>query len=294
MTVDRPDVTTTRQDGPRSVTALRVIASPRPARHRQEATIPASPLVLLDLVDGAAVITLNDPAHRNPLSLDMSRALAAAVDEALAADAGAIVLASTPPVFCAGGSLDDLIEPKVPLRGMYDGFLRLANAPVPTIAAVDGRCVGAGVNLPLACDVIIASPAAEFDPRFLDVGIHPGGGHIWRLTQRIGTQGAAALVLCGDRLDGERAAAAGLAWRCVPDDELRDTAMRLARRAAGRSRELVTRAKESLRASAAVTEPAAAIEIEFAAQEWSVNRPGYREHLISIRDSLRAGRARTS
>jgi enoyl-CoA hydratase len=152
-------------------------------------------------------------------------------------------------VFCAGGSLDDLLKREHPLGETYAGFLALADAPVPTIAAVAGPAIGAGVNLPLACDVVIASDSARFDPRFLDIGIHPGGGHMWRLAQRIGPQGAAALVLCGDVLTGQEAVSAGLAWRCVPDASVLQAALGLARKAAGRSPELVRRAKQVLRAT---------------------------------------------
>jgi enoyl-CoA hydratase len=245
-------------------------------------------LVTVEHTDGVAVLRLDDPNRRNALSPAMSTALAAAVEGALAAGAGALVLTASPPVFCSGGSLDDLISPVVPLRDSYAGYQRLADAPVPTIAAVGGAAIGAGVNLPLACDVVIASPSASFDPRFLDVGIHPGGGHLWRLAGRVGEQGAAALVLCGDRLTGEEAAATGLAWRCVDDGKLLETALILARRAAGRPRDLVIRTKSTLRASRAVTNPAEAAELELAAQEWSVTRPGYTEHLIELRDRLRS------
>ena len=138
-------------------------------------------------------------------------------------------------MFCAGGSLDDLLRRDQPPSAAYAGFLALAEAPVPTIAAVTGAAIGAGVNLPLACDVVIAGESARFDPRFLDVGIHPGGAHLWRLAQRVGPQGAAALVLCGDTLTGPEAVTHGLAWRCVPDDEVRAVAVRLARQAADRS-----------------------------------------------------------
>ena len=161
------------------------------------------------------------------------------------------MLAAEPPAFCAGGSLDELLEPVATLPEIYEGMLALAHAPVPTIAAVGGAAIGAGVNLPLFCDVIVASPSARFDPRWLDVGIHPGGGHLFRLADRVGRQAAAALVLCGEVLDGERAADLGLAWRCVPDDELLPTAIALAERAAGRDGELVRRTKASLDASLA-------------------------------------------
>ncbi|CAO5239291.1 enoyl-CoA hydratase-related protein [Frankia sp. AgKG'84/4] len=238
--------------------------------------------------DGVALLTLTDPAHRNALSYEMSTAIAAAVASATAAGAGAIVLAADPPVFCAGGNLDDLISPRVPLAATYAGMF--AHAPVPTIAAVGGAAVGAGVNLPLACDVILASPSASFDPRFLDVGIHPGGGHFWRLAGRVGAQGAAALGLFGDRLTGEEAAGVGLAWRCVPDEELLERAFALARRAAGRQGDLVARAKQTLRASLAITSEDDAVALELTAQQWSVDRPGFADHVREIRDRLRAKR----
>jgi enoyl-CoA hydratase len=262
----------------------------RPAVVEQETDDGAPALVEMELDGGVAVLTLADPAHRNALSHAMSSALASAVDQALAGGARALVLTAEPPVFCAGGSLDDLIAPKVPLRETYAGFLRLANAPIPTIAAVNGPCIGAGVNLPLACDVILTSARATFDPRFLDVGIHPGGGHLWRLERRIGRQGAAALVLFGDRLDGHEAASHGLAWRCVDEDELLPTALRYARRAASRPSELVACTQESLHASGAIADAQSAFELELAAQEWSVARPGFTDQVMAIRDALQAAR----
>ena len=107
--------------------------------------------------------------------------------------------------------MDDLLEPKAPLEAMYAGFEAIAAAPVPTVAAVGGAAVGAGVNVALACDVIVCSPSARFDPRWLDVGIHPGGGNLWLLRERVGRQAAAALVLCGESVDGDEAARMG--WR---------------------------------------------------------------------------------
>ncbi|MEO6989357.1 MAG: enoyl-CoA hydratase-related protein [Aquihabitans sp.] len=237
--------------------------------------------------DDVAVLTLADPDHRNALSLDMARAIAAAVDEAVAAGVGALVLAAEPPVFCAGGSLDDLLEPKAPLPDTYVGMLALADAPVVTIAAVGGAAIGAGVNLPLVCDVVVASPSARFDPRWLDVGIHPGGGHLWRLERSIGRQAAAALVLCGDRVDGREAERLGLVYRCVgTDDELLPEARRLAARAAGRSHPLVRRTKATLRATVDQPDVATALAMELEAQEWSMAQPDFRERLLAIRQRL--------
>ncbi|HMJ76571.1 MAG TPA: enoyl-CoA hydratase-related protein [Iamia sp.] len=234
--------------------------------------------------DGVAVLTLADPDRRNALRLEMTRALAAAVGTALAAEVGAIVLTADPPVFCSGGSLDDLLAPRAPLEESYVGMLALAEAPVVTIAAVGGAAIGAGVNLPLACDVVVASPAARFDPRWLDVGIHPGGGHLWRLERRVGRQAAAALVLCGERVDGRQAERIGLAWRCVDtDDELLPEAHRLAARAAARDRALVQRTKATLRATVDQPDVTSALDLELQAQQWSMAQPHFHETLARLR-----------
>jgi enoyl-CoA hydratase len=249
--------------------------------------VNASPLVTGSVQDGVGSIRLTDPDHRNALSAAMSEALAAAVERVLAEDAGAIVLTADPPVFCAGGSLDGLLARDVPLGDLYRGFLALAAAPVPTIAAVGGPAIGAGVNLPLACDVIITSEQARFDPRFLDVGIHPGGGHLWRLRHRIGSQGAAAMVLCGDVLNGREAVTAGLAWRCVDDADLETAALGLALRAAGRSRPLVARTKATLKTSESTLDADEAMALELEAQEWSMAQPGFDQRVRTIQQSIR-------
>lgn len=234
--------------------------------------------------DGVARLTLADPAKRNVLSHRLSADLASAVEDVLSGGARSIVLDAEPPVFCAGGSLDDLLQREHPLSETYAGFVALADASVPTIAAVAGPAIGAGVNLPLACDIVIAGTSARFDPRFLDIGIHPGGGHMWRLAQRVGPQGAAALVLCGDVLSGEEAVTAGLAWRCVADGAVLEVALRLARKAAARSPELVRRAKEVLRATTGYDAAApAAIAAELEAQQWSVEQPYFEETVKAVR-----------
>jgi enoyl-CoA hydratase len=232
--------------------------------------------------DGVGRVHLDDPEHRNVLSLETSRAVADAVRGFV--DVGAIVLSAADPVFCSGGVLDDLIEPRAPLIEVYAAFQALRSAPVPTICAVTGPAIGAGVNLPLACDVVVAGASARFDPRFLDVGVHPGGGHLFLLEQRVGRQGAAALSLCGDSLTGPEAERAGLAWRCVPDDEAVALAVRLAARAAGRDRELVLRAKQTLQA--APLTHAEAFDLELEAQQWSMGRPGFADGVRALRDRL--------
>ena len=249
-----------------------------------------APLVTFDLDDGVGLLRLADPRHRNALSKKLSDDLATAVAAAITGGAAAIVLSAEPPVFCAGGSLEGLLNRDVPLVDMYAGHWALMEAQVPTIAAVAGAAVGAGVNLPLACDVVIAAESARFDPRFLDVGIHPGGGHLWRLAQRVGMQGAAALVLCGDVLTGAEAAARDLAWRCVADSDVEEVA--LGRRAASRPRALMVRTKQTLRAMTAVTSFEEAFACELDAQEWSVAQPEFVAAVRRVQADLEARKAK--
>jgi enoyl-CoA hydratase/carnithine racemase len=236
---------------------------------------------------GIAVLTLDDAARRNALTPALSAALADAVQASLAQGARVLVLAATAPVFCSGGSLDELAKgPAIDLDAAYAGVLALADAPVPTIAAVDGPCIGAGVNLPLACDVVLATPRAVFDPRWLDVRVHPGGGHLWRLEQRVGRQAAAALVLFGERLNGDGAVAHGLAYACVASARVLPSALAMAKRVCERDPELVARTKATLRANNATTDPTDALERERAAQLWSLGRPGFVDHVRSLRTRL--------
>jgi enoyl-CoA hydratase len=240
--------------------------------------------VTLTMEDSIAVVSLSDSPRRNVIDPQSSRQLAEVVRQALDADARALVLRADPPVFCAGGSLDDLVDLEVDLAPLYQGFLALASAPIPTVAAIDGACIGAGLNLPLCCDVVLTTPQARFDPRFLDVGIHPGGGHLWRLSRRVGTQGAAALVLFGDTLDGVEAVERGLAWRCVEAPELLPLALALARRAGDRPAELVRRTKQTLRASATGQSEQDAVATEAEAQRWSRLQPGSVERVRAIKE----------
>lgn len=249
-------------------------------------------LLIVRQESGVGVITLNDPARRNAVSAELSLAVAASVHELTAAGCGAIVVTAKRPVFSAGGALEDLLEDPVPLADMYEGFIALAQAPVPTLAVVDGPAVGAGVNFALSCDVVIATPRAVFDPCFLDVGIHPGGAHLWRMERRIGRQATASLVLLGEKLSGEQAAARGLAWACVASDDAEETAMAMARRAAERDHELVSRAKATMRAGDAITDPMDALRIEREAQQWAISRPEFGDRIARIRERVANGSRR--
>jgi enoyl-CoA hydratase len=241
--------------------------------------------VRTEIRERVALVTLDDPERRNAISLAMSEALV----EAFAGigdsgDVSAVVVTGTPPAFSAGADLTDLeAADRERLRRIYHGFLAVARCPWPTIAAVNGAAVGAGFNLALACDVRIAARSARFDSRFLDLGLHPGGGHTWMLRRLLGPQGAAAVVLLGEALDGEEAARRGLAWRVVDDGEVVDASVRLAARAAAAPPGMVRRLKDTLRRVEAIDEHGAAVELELEPQLWTATQPEFRERLAALK-----------
>ena len=251
-------------------------------------------MALIDVarVDAVAIVTLNDPERRNVLSLPMVDEIVSTFDALEADDSvGAVVVTGAPPAFCAGADLGDLGRGGAAGDGggvttVYDGFLRVARSTLPTVAAVNGAAVGAGMNLALACDVRIAGRSGRFDTRFLRLGLHPGGGHTWLLQRLAGPQTAAAMVLFGQVLEGEAAAEHGVAWRCVDDDALLTDAVDFAAAAAGAPRELAVKAKETLRAVADLDSHDDAVAVELTAQRWSFGQPFFAERLAAMRERV--------
>jgi enoyl-CoA hydratase len=240
--------------------------------------------VLCEVQDRVAVVTLNDPDRRNALNLELCDEIVAMFDR-LDADTGvgAVVITGVPPAFCAGADLSHLgSSQREGFLRIYEGFLRVGRSPLPTIAAVNGAAVGAGMNLALVCDVRIAARRAKFDTRFMQLGLHPGGGNTWMFQRITGPQAVFATVVFGEILDGEAAERHGLAWRCVDDDQLLPTAIELAGRAAAAPRELVIRTKQTIRDMAGIATHEAAVERELEPQLWSVGQPEFRERLAAI------------
>lgn len=250
-------------------------------------------LLEVEVDEGVGLLRLNDPGRRNALTAPLVSEIVDAVAE-LEADpsVGALVVTGAAPAFCAGADLSDLgasrSSREAGLRRIYEGFLAVARSPLPTIAAVNGAAVGAGMNLALGCDVRLAGRRARFDTRFLQLGLHPGGGHTWMLQRVMGPQGAMATALFGEVLDGEEAERAGLVWRCVDDDDLGEAALTMARRCADGPHELARRMKATLRRQTEVSTHAEAVDVELAAQLWSLDQPDFAERLAALQRKLKA------
>lgn len=243
------------------------------------------PKIRTEVHGRVAVVTIDAPERRNAFDLEMCRQTVAAIDAVEADDEiGAVVLTGAPPAFCAGADLSHLgSSQREGLLAIYEGFLRVARCSLPTLAAVNGPAVGAGMNLALACDVRIAAPSARFDPRFLQLGIHPGGGHTWMMRGIVGRQATAAMVLFGETLDGRSAVEHGLAWSCVDaDEDLLPAAVEIATRAAEAPREVAIRAKATIADMGSVADHDAAVHRELGDQVWSVTQPAFAERLEAM------------
>jgi enoyl-CoA hydratase len=239
--------------------------------------------IRLERAEGVATITLAAPERRNALTESMSRKLIAACDE-IDADSsiGAVIVRAEGAAFCAGGDRallraagEDATD-EANLRGLqavYESFARVGRLAPPSIAAVQGVAVGAGVNLALATDLRLMGEGARLVAGFLRIGVHPGGGHFTLLGRLAGREAAAAITLFGEEVDGRRTVELGLAWEVVPDDLLETRARELACRAA-LDPELARVATRSMRQELGPPPVpwAVALDAETAPQLWSLRR----------------------
>ncbi|MFV2040002.1 MAG: enoyl-CoA hydratase-related protein, partial [Acidimicrobiales bacterium] len=205
-----------------------------------------------------------------------------------AAGARVVVVTGSGPAFCAGADLGDLLTARAGdnIHEIYRGFLRIAHSPLPTIAAVNGAAVGAGMNMALACDVVVAAQAATFDSRFLQIGIHPGGGHTWRLRNKTDDQTVRAMVMFGEVLSGARAAEVGLAWKCVADADLMAAVMAMAKRAATFPPKLQRATKASMNDLPQILNSPDAVEHEVGPQLRSMGSPEFQALVQRLQQSI--------
>ena len=175
---------------------------------------------------GVRLLTLSDPERRNAMDAAMGAELVAACKAAREdPSVRAVVVTGKGAAFCAGADLPELFgDPQRPvtathavLRSYYRAFFSVLELPLPTVAAVNGPAVGAGLNLALACDVRVAGRQASFGATFARIGLHPGGGCTWFLVRALGASRALRTLLLGDPLDAEQAVAWGLADGPVDD-----------------------------------------------------------------------------
>jgi 2-(1,2-epoxy-1,2-dihydrophenyl)acetyl-CoA isomerase len=196
--------------------------------------------VLTRLADGVMTITLNRPKQLNSFTKAMHTALRAAIAEAAKPDVRVVVLTGSGRGFCAGQDLADLDKDSLAdtpssnvITQHYNPLvLGLRNLPKPVLAAVNGVAAGAGCNVALTCDIVIATKSAVFLQAFVHIGLLPDSGGTYFLPRLVGTAQAMSLMMLGEKLPAEEAARLGLIYKCVDDEQFAATVQATAARLA--------------------------------------------------------------
>ena len=230
----------------------------------------ADAAVLLEVSDGVAWVTLNRPDKLNSFTRAMHADLRVAMDRVESDDAiRAMVLSGAGRAFCAGQDLSDLsFEPGRMtdlgelIETHFNPLIRRLHAlPKPVIGKVRGVAAGAGANLALACDLVVAGRSASFLQAFVNIGLMPDSGGTWLLPHSVGTARALGLAMLGEKLPAETALQWGLIWKMVEDDALDTEVAAMARKLAGMPTRALAAIKQSIRA-ATHTDLSTALDLE--------------------------------
>ncbi len=192
--------------------------------------------ILAEVKDSVLTITLNRPDKLNSFNAEMSEAFLNAVIRAEKADVRSVLLTGSGRAFCAGQDLGDRDPRKMTappdlghtIETYYNPVLRrMRSLEKPIVCAVNGVAAGAGANIALICDIVLAAKSAKFIQAFSKIGLVPDSGGTWSLTRLVGEARAKGLAMTAEPIDAETAASWGLIWRAVDDDALIDEATAL-------------------------------------------------------------------
>ena len=238
--------------------------------------------ILFGISEGIATLTLNRPDKLNSFTAEMHGEVRAALEQ-VAADKSVrvLVLTGAGRGFCAGQDLGDrAVAPggaPVDLGESVEKYyaplvLALRALPMPVICAVNGVAAGAGANIALACDIVVAARSASFNEVFCKLGLIPDTGGTYFLPRLIGSARATGLAMLGDRLSAERAEQWGLIWKCVDDAELASEVAAMAKHFSTAPTLGLARAKQALQASGLNT-----LEQQLALEAGMMRELGYSE-----------------
>src|SRR5216117_1397077 len=259
------------------------------ARNRAGGHIMGYTTLLLERTGAIATLTLNRPDARNALDLVMRGELLSALDEVEAdPQARVVILTGAGGHFCAGGDVKTMrtkgqtaADGRRRVESLNRMVQRLVEFPRPVIAMVDGFAVGAGCNLALCCDLIIASERAKFGEVFAKIGLVPDGGGSWLLSRVVGLARAKELIFTADIIDAAEAARIGLVNRVVPATELMATTRALAEKIAAGPPAVLKMAKHMVN-RAATSDLAAALDLEAFSQGIAISSEDHQEGLAAF------------
>ena len=242
--------------------------------------------IIYAVADNVATITLNRPDRMNALSAAMRRELADALTKA-SAEARAIVLTGAGNGFCAGQDLGDVgsfdeLDLGATLRDEYEPLLKLIyDCPVPVICAVNGSAAGAGANLALAADIVIAGRSASFLEAFARIGLIPDAGGTYWLPRLVGQARAMGMCLLADKIPAEQALQWGMIWDVVDDDTLQEHVGEMAARLAKGPTKAYRLMKQALRQSHP-NDLAAQLDLEASLQAEAGQTHDFREGVMAF------------
>ena len=214
--------------------------------------------ILFSVTAGVGRLTLNRPDRLNSFTTAMHAEVRDALGRLLPEGARVLVLTGAGRGFCAGQDLNDrAVAPGSKPVDLGDSIencykplmLSLRALPMPIVAAVNGVAAGAGANIALACDIVIAARSATFIQSFSKLGLVPDSGGTWTLPRLAGSARALGLALLGDKLSAEQAASWGLIWRCVDDAEFATVVDALAAQLAAAPTRGLARTKQAIHAA---------------------------------------------
>lgn len=245
---------------------------------------------LQDAGDGIRILSIDNARKKNALDNALCTELSAKVRElADDKDARVVIVTGEGGAFCAGADLPDVFgtmgDDGNDIRDhlgdtVYQSFLGLRDLKIPVISAVEGPAVGAGLNMALSADIVIAAPDADFAATFSQIGLHQGGGCTALLVETLGRQRAFKLLLEGGRLTGQQAYDLGMV-AALADDPM-DAALQLAKTTADLSPQLARNIKTAVRlASESGFE--AALQFETWAQAYTATQPGIQTMIEKLR-----------
>jgi 2-(1,2-epoxy-1,2-dihydrophenyl)acetyl-CoA isomerase len=192
--------------------------------------------ILFVIEEGIAIITLNRPDKLNSFNLEMARQLQQKLDECAAnAAIRCVYLTGAGKGFCAGQDLGEVIDPNGPgmqniIREQYNPIINyIRNLSKPVVAAVNGVAAGAGANIALACDIVVAAQSASFIQAFSKIGLVPDSGGTFTLPRLIGWQKASALMMLGDKVSAADALEMGMLYKVFSDDSFVEESKKIAR-----------------------------------------------------------------
>lgn len=208
----------------------------------------------LAIADGVATLTFNRPDKLNSFTTEMHAELRTAL-ETLQADASVrcLLITGNGRGFCAGQDLADDVA-RADIGGTVERdynplVLALTTLPMPVVCAVNGIAAGAGANIALACDLVLAARSAFFIQAFCKIGLVPDSGGTWTLPRIVGQARAMALTLLGDKISAEQAENWGMIWKCVDDADLMSEALKLAKHLATQPTKGLAMTKQAIHAA---------------------------------------------